>query len=75
MPRFDGSGPTGEGPMTGRGQGNCASDSPGTVGRFAGFGAGIGRGLGMARRFGFGRGARGGRGAGFGPGARGGWRR
>lgn len=34
MPRFNGTGPTGEGPMSGRGLGTCVTDSPHTVGRF-----------------------------------------
>lgn len=28
MPRFDGTGPTGKGPFTGRGEGYCAVSSP-----------------------------------------------
>jgi Family of unknown function (DUF5320) len=86
MPRFDGTGPTGSGSMTGRGQGYCVTDNPGSVGRFVRLGSGLGRGLGrglgyglglaLGRGAGFGRrGGRAGRGNGFGAGARGGWRR
>ena len=32
MPRFNGSGPNGEGPMTGRGQGRCNSANKGRMG-------------------------------------------
>ena len=41
MPRFDGTGPYGQGPMTGRGMGPC------------GRGQGFGRGFGRGRRMGF----------------------
>ncbi|HDR15608.1 MAG TPA: hypothetical protein ENN79_09055 [Desulfobacteraceae bacterium] len=60
MPGFDGTGPAGYGPMTGRGRGYCA---PGYGGAFRrGFGGGFGYGRGR----GFGRGwAGGGRGFGF----------
>lgn len=44
MPGMDGTGPRGTGAMTGRGRGSCATDEPGTVGRFARGGFGIGRG-------------------------------
>ena len=30
MPRFDGTGPQGQGPMTGRGEGYCAAKIPGS---------------------------------------------
>ncbi len=66
MPRGDGTGPSGMGPMTGRGMGYCAGfDVPGFVnsgpvgyGRGRGFagrglGRGYGRGLGMGRGFGW----------------------
>jgi hypothetical protein len=55
MPRFDGTGPQGRGPMTGRGQGTCiipvnrAPQAPAV--------SGIGRGLGRAAGRGLGRGA------------------
>jgi hypothetical protein len=53
MPYFDGTGPAGQGPMTGRGQGPCANNS--WFGRGRGFGFGpprrIGRGRGFGRRF------------------------
>ncbi|MFA5736624.1 MAG: DUF5320 domain-containing protein [Candidatus Paceibacterota bacterium] len=48
MPRFDGTGPNGQGPMTGRGMGPCGDNRP-----RAGFGRYFG---GFGRRFGFGRG-------------------
>lgn len=54
MPRLNGMGPNGQGPLTGKGMGNCAGGQGGA----AGFGAGLGRsgaGLGM----GLGRGGRG----------------
>ncbi len=50
MPRFDGSGPQGRGPLTGRGAGYCRGS------RFSGrgFGSGFGRGFGRGfRNFGF----------------------
>ncbi|MBD3256442.1 MAG: hypothetical protein GF383_15195 [Candidatus Lokiarchaeota archaeon] len=64
MPRGDGTGPGGLGPMTGRGLGYCAGYStpgymkgPGMgLGRGGGRGRG-GRGLGWGRGFGWGRGA------------------
>jgi hypothetical protein len=48
MPRLDGTGPNGAGPLTGRGMGNC-----GAFGRRCGFGRGmgLGRGLGFGRRW------------------------
>ena len=46
MPRGDGSGPGGQGPMTGRGMGYCDGyQVPGSAG-----GRGLGRGMGMGRR-------------------------
>lgn len=74
MPRFDGTGPQGQGQMTGRQQGYCVlpadrvptpptqSGTNVTVGR--GRGTGFGQGFGRGRGTGFGRG----RGAGFGRG-------
>jgi len=66
MPRFDGTGPRGRGPFTGRGQGFCAIRVPGTVTDLASgssrsragvilrragrLGMGIGLGLGLGRR-------------------------
>ncbi|MBW2970111.1 DUF5320 domain-containing protein [Candidatus Woesearchaeota archaeon] len=44
MPGFDGTGPRGMGPMTGRGMGPCARGSG------MGFGRGFGRGMGFGRR-------------------------
>lgn len=41
MPKFDGTGPLGQGPMTGRGMGLC--------GRGLGYGRGFGRGFGFRR--------------------------
>lgn len=63
MPRGDGTGPEGLGPMTGRGLGYCAGyDSPGfTKGGGRGLARGRGRGIGR----GLARGFRGGRGRGF----------
>ena len=59
MPRGDGSGPSGMGPMTGRGAGYCAgfatpgfANSLGGRGRGAGFGAGRGLGWGRGRGWG-----------------------
>ena len=46
MPRLDKTGPSGQGPMTGRGLGSCG----------AGAGAGAGAGRGRGNRFGMGRG-------------------
>ncbi len=61
MPGFDGSGPVGQGPMTGRGLGYCNTSYRGVgYGRGIGFGRGFGRGFGLGfgrgRGFGFGRG-------------------
>jgi len=56
MPRYDGTGPAGEGPLTGGGAGDCISDGESTRRGLLGFG--FGRGLG--------RRGRGLRGAGFG---------
>lgn len=64
MPRGDGSGPNGMGPMTGRGAGYCAGYST------PGFANPMGRGFGGGGGFGGGRG----RGFGFGGGRGGGWR-
>lgn len=53
MPYRDGSGPNGEGPLTGRRMGNCDANgnfSNDFVGRGRGFGRGFGRGNGMGRR-------------------------
>lgn len=59
MPRFDGTGPQGSGPMTGRAQGYCATSrsSNGQIRGYAGYpGSGVGRFLGrlggMGRRLG-----------------------
>jgi len=57
MPNFDGTGPQGRGPMTGRGQGPCNT----------GNGSGRAYGRGRGRGFGFGRGRGFGRWAGFCP--------
>lgn len=73
MPRFDGTGPTGAGPMTGGGRGYCAVRLPsasgetpvgyaGLGGRLAGAWSSFGNRLGL----GLGRGRRGGRGGGRG---------
>ena len=69
MPGFDGTGPWGEGSMTGGGRGYC---NPG----YAGYGTAYGRGYGMGRGRGFrGRSGSGfGRGRGYGYGRGFGWR-
>ncbi|MBN1808339.1 MAG: DUF5320 domain-containing protein [Planctomycetes bacterium] len=70
MPRGDGTGPMGMGPMTGRAAGFCAGyNVPGYMNPIPGvmgWGRGYGRGFGWGRRGGFGRG----RGLGFGYGFR-----
>jgi len=49
MPRVDGTGPSGQGPLTGRGMGYCAGfTTPGFMN--PGFGRGFGRGRGFAFR-------------------------
>ena len=57
MPRFDGTGPAGMGPMTGGGRGFCSPWGIGVANRpygiTPGFGYGYGRGYGFARGFGF----------------------
>lgn len=63
MPKFDKTGPAGQGPMTGRGMGSCegGNQEGQTPVRGNGFGAGFGRGFGgrfgrgMCRWFGLGR--------------------
>ncbi|HHT90094.1 MAG: DUF5320 domain-containing protein [Bacillota bacterium] len=64
MPRFDGTGPQGFGPVTGRGFGPCTGVNPG---RF--YGSCFGRRLGRGRFWGYGYGN------GFGPGFGLGWGR
>ncbi len=48
MPNFDGTGPTGQGPLTGQGQGPCAkkgqADSSGANNGKTGYGSGFGKG-------------------------------
>ncbi len=61
MPGFNGSGPLGQGPMTGRGLGRCTGAVPPGAVPPGGFGLGMGRGF------------RGGRGWGPGPWAMGGY--
>ena len=63
MPRGDGTGPAGQGPMTGRGLGYCAGYSTPGYTKGPGLGRGWGRGFGYGRGLGWGRG--GGRGWGF----------
>lgn len=77
MPRFDGTGPQGQGPMTGRGEGYCAVEipAPGRSEALAArptFGARFARWLRPATRLGraFGGGRGRGRGAGRGRGRR-----
>jgi len=53
MPRGDGTGPVGQGPLTGRGAGRCAGNQSGYGYGF--FGRGFGRGFGLGRGFGFGQ--------------------
>ncbi len=50
MPRRDGTGPVGQGPLTGRGRGVCA----GVAAPNYGYGLGYGRGYGNPRGYGFG---------------------
>lgn len=69
MPNFNGMGPNGAGPMTGRGMGPCseaAGISP-RYGRGRGFGPGMGYGMGVGRGSGRGWG-RGWAAIGYGPG-------
>ncbi len=57
MPGGNGTGPTGMGPMTGRGAGFCAGyATPGYANPVGGRGMGMGQGRGMGRGRGFGRG-------------------
>lgn len=68
MPRGDGTGPNGMGPMTGRAAGYCAGFStPGYMN--PAIGGGMGRGMAWGRGGGMGRGMAWGRGGGFGRGA------
>lgn len=50
MPRGDGTGPTGEGAMTGRGAGSCTGFTPGVC-SFFGFASKFGNRCGLGRRF------------------------
>jgi len=78
MPAGDRTGPTGAGPMTGKGSGYCSgSDKPGFLGKifgqgrgfsWCGFGRGRGQGGGQGRGMGQGRGGGQGRGMGQGRG-------
>jgi hypothetical protein len=70
MPRGDGTGPMGSGPMTGRAAGYCAGFG---VPGFANPGGGAGRGFGRGFGFGRGRGMGFGRGFGWGMGLGRGW--
>ena len=54
MPRFDGTGPMGQGPMTGGGRGRCTGGAGFGYGAGYGRGCGWGRGAGFCRRVGFG---------------------
>lgn len=57
MPRGDGTGPQGMGPMTGRAAGYCAGyNAPGHANPVAGRGFGAGRGMGVGRGYGGGGG-------------------
>lgn len=58
MPGMNGTGPLGQGPLTGRGQGRCGNAGQATgqgmgvgFGRRAGFGGGMGQGRGVGRGF------------------------
>ncbi|MDK2954798.1 MAG: hypothetical protein PWQ57_294 [Desulfovibrionales bacterium] len=64
MPGFDGSGPNGQGPMSGRGMGYCAAGAGREPGFGRGRGCGRGRGLGQGQGQGLGRGLGGRRAAG-----------
>lgn len=65
MPRMDGTGPMGQGAMTGRGQGNCQGN--GNAKRLGvGNGVGLGRGHGMGCSYGVGNARRMSYGKGFG---------
>ena len=76
MPRFDGTGPAGMGPMTGWGRGICNPSQTaygpapawGPGYRGSGYGQGFGRGRGFGPDRGFGRGQGFGRGRGYGRG-------
>jgi hypothetical protein len=59
MPGMNGTGPAGQGPMTGNGRGRCVSDDGGVIRRFfdRGLGMGGGRGSGRGRGLGLGRGS------------------
>ena len=59
MPGFNGTGPNGAGPMTGRGMGSCAGNNVDARGFGAGRGLGLGAGRGMGRGLGRGAGRRG----------------
>ena len=62
MPRGDGTGIYGNGPMTGRAMGFCAgNDVPGYLNGGSAMGFGRGRGRGLGRGYGFGNGFRSGR--------------
>ncbi len=67
MPRGDGTGPMGQGPLTGRKMGQCG----GGQGMGMGQGRGLGRGMGRGAGQGFGQGAGRGAGQGLGQGNRG----
>lgn len=75
MPNFNGTGPLGAGPMTGRGFGPCCGAQAYGRGmqRGNGLGMGSGGGLGMGRGMGRGAGGGFGRGSGIGFGPRMGW--
>ncbi len=64
MPKRDGTGPMNQGPMTGRGLGNC--DDGETVNSGFGMGRGLGRGMGCSNGRGINRGRSRGKGLGMG---------
>lgn len=73
MPGRNGTGPAGEGSMTGGGRGTCVTTDPSVLSRFAVLGrgrGGVGRGLGLGFGFGARRGMGGAQGRGTGLGRR-----
>lgn len=62
MARLDGTGPLGQGSMTGRGLGNCTTNAGVNAAKGIRYGAGVGAGLGLGLGLGCGLGRRMGRG-------------
>ena len=67
MPRYNGTGPRGQGALTGRGMGYCAQRTTGYDARGYGRGIGCGMGRGFGRGMGYGLGANFARGLGYAP--------